>query len=184
VRTKFLNQRINYDGTQLKPLDNYLKHNLLGDSVVSFIGPCNVSFDNMADGEDLKAKAKICGDEMLHFIFEIFHQSLFAAVNLQRLFASVVKDSIEELNHEIKLKRSGDDLYFKNRKLSISIAAPSVNSVLIHFAINIVNSGTPVKTSCLNEFKIKPKALALEILKRIEKEFISIKEATVKVRSL
>jgi hypothetical protein len=184
VKTKFLNKKIKYDGSQLKPLDNYLKYNLLGDSSVSFIGPCDVSFDKMADGEDLKAKAKICGDEMLHFVFEIFHQNLFSAVSFQRLFAGLVKEVIEELKPEIRLKRKGDDLYFNNRKLSISIAAPSVNSMLIHFAINVVNEGTPVKTACLNEFKIKPKAFALEVLKRIKIEFLSIKEATVKVKSV
>lgn len=184
MKIKTLNKKIKYDGTQLNPLDNYLKHHLLGNSVVSFIGPCDVSLEQMADGEDLKANAKICGDEMLHFIFEIFHQSLFAAVNFQRLFSSTVKDIIEELNEKIKIKREGDDLYYQNRKLSISIAVPSINSVMIHFAINIVNEGTPIKTACLNELKIDPKLLAKLCLKRIQKEFISIQDATVKVKSV
>ncbi|MGB8234209.1 MAG: DUF366 family protein, partial [Methanobacterium sp.] len=47
--------------------------------------------------------------------------------------------------------RKGDDLYFqklstngnKNGKLSVSIATCSVSSMKVHFALNLVENGTP-----------------------------------------
>jgi hypothetical protein len=94
MKTHFIDKKIKYDGTQLRSLFAYLEYGVLGNSVVSFIGPCDVSFDHMVDGEDLLAQSPICGSEMLHFIAEIFDEKLSTAVSLQRLFASIVKDYI------------------------------------------------------------------------------------------
>jgi hypothetical protein len=183
MKSLFLTKKEKYTGQQLEPLRNYLVHKLLGDSVVSWIGACDVSFEHMVDGEDLLAQDKICGDLMLHFVFEIFSQSLATGVFLQRLFASVCKDEIEQHSGK-KLLRKGDDLYWNGKKLSISIAAPSVNSVLVHFALNISNEGTPVKTCSLEDFKIDPKKMALSVMKKFCHEYESILTATQKVRSV
>jgi len=184
MKTKWLDQKIEYDGTQLRSLFAYLDHQVLGDSVVSWGGACEVTFDHMIDGEDLLAGSKICGSEMLHFIFEIFDQSLAVGVFTQRLFASLVKDLIEEKT-QVRLTRQGDDLYWEGKKLSISIACRSPNSVMVHFAINIKNAGTPVPTCALEDWGLagNAKELSLELMRRYQQEYQSIKEATWKVKA-
>jgi uncharacterized protein len=191
VKSKFITKKIKYDGSQLKPLFAYENFGVLGNSVISWVGACDVGLDHMIDLEDKIVNSKICGDEMLHFIIEIFDDSLLSAVAIQRLFASIVRDQIFKMNSKLKPSnfiRVGDDLYLiknnKKLKLSISIASKSNVSVEIHFAVNTINSGTPVPTSCLRDFKIKPELLAKSTMIAFAKEFDSIKDATQKVRPL
>lgn len=191
MKTKFITSKINYDGSQLHPLYAYLNHKLQGDSIIAFTGACNISFANMVDAEDIVAHAKIAGDEMLHFIIEIFNQDLMTAVCLQRLLAATalsILNSSSDIALSNSLTRSGDDLYLslkgKAHKLSISIASVSPVSAMIHFAVNLTNDGTPVKTCSLQDLKLKPKAFASAVMKHFSEEYISIVEATQKVRPL
>ena len=87
MKSLWLDQEFKYDGTQLHSLFGYLGHRVLGDSIISWVGPCEVSFEHMVDGEDLLAQSRICGSQMLHFIFEIFDQTLISGVFIQRVFA-------------------------------------------------------------------------------------------------
>lgn len=185
MKSLFIEKNFKYDGSQLRPLFAYENYKILGDSIVSWIGPCNITLDHMVDLEDKIENAQICGDEMLHFIIEIFGSDLTAAVSLQRLFASMVKDLIQsEISHEFKLQRQGDDIYWLNqgpKKLSISIASRSSVSSMIHFALNIVNEGTPVPTACLKDFGLDGKLLANKMMTLFMKEYESIQIATQKV---
>jgi hypothetical protein len=181
VKSRFLDTVEQYDGAQLVSLRNYLKHGLLGDSVVAWVGPCDVHLDHMVDGEDLLAHARICGAEMLHFIVEMFDSSLFAAVAVQRLLASIVCDELRGRGASA-LFREGDDLYQGDRKLSISIATQSPMSSLIHFAVNVVNRGTPVKTLALEDLGVEPRVLADAVMTRFCAEMEGIRVATRKVR--
>lgn len=186
MKTKFLETKENYDGSQLVSLRNYLKHGLLGDSIVAWTGPCNVTTDHMIDGEDLVAGAEIRGANMLHFIIEIFDSTLLAAVSTQRLLAAIIKDelTVTSGNKAIaqSLTRDGDDLYANKKKLSISIATQSPVSSLIHFALNIENKNTPVETLSLEDLQVDPKPFAEKILQKFSTEFESIRTATKKVR--
>jgi len=185
MKTLWIKKKINYDGTQLRTLYAYLEHGVLGPSMISFRGACDVSFDHMIDGEDLREQSQICGKDMLHFIVEIFHENLFSGVLLQRMIASLATDLVNEKSKRIKIHRSGDDLYSKDKKkLSISIAASSVQSVMVHFAVNITNEGTPVKTVSLKDLGIRPDFFAKELMKRTAHEILSIRQATQKVRPL
>lgn len=179
--TKWIDKKIKYDGSQLRPLYNYLEHHLLGDSCVAFIGACDVTFDHMVDGEDLLEKSQIKSDEMLHFLFETFDSQLMTGVFLQRLFASIVQSLIYKKTNQW-LSRCGDDLYLNDKKLSISIATRSTNSVLVHFAMNVTNAGTPVKTLSLHDLKIEPLVFAQELSLLISSEYVDIKKATYKVK--
>lgn len=172
-----------YDGKQLRSLFNYLRHGLLGDSIVAWIGPCNVGVDHMVDGEDLRANAKIEGARMVHFVIELFNCDLLAAVALQRLLTSIVADELGRLtkNPELKLRRDGDDLYLEDRKLSISIATVSPVSALIHFAVNVTNEGTPVPTLSLQDLHVEPRTFVESVLPTFTKEVESIRIATQKV---
>ncbi len=191
MKTKFISKKIDYDGSQLKPLYAYVNHKLHGDAILAFSGACHVSFDKMIDAEDLVAEAKIEGDQMLHFIIELFNQNLMTAVSLQRLLVSqaqVILNSGSKVLSTNPLVRNGDDLYYnlknKSYKLSISIASGSVVSSMIHFAVNITNKGTPVATCCLQDFKVNPKTFAESLMKVFSEEYISIQQATQKVKPL
>ena len=126
MKQQFLEETSTYDGSQLRSLFAYLDHGILGDSIVSWVGACNIPLERIVDGEDRRAKAQIQGDLMLHFIVEKFEISLFSAVALQRLMASLVQQFLVEnspqKNLAHSLKRQGDDLYVDEKKLNISIA--------------------------------------------------------------
>jgi hypothetical protein len=191
MKAKFITKKINYDGAQLKPLYAYMNHGLHGDSIVAFVGGCNVGFAEMVDAEDLVAHAEIKSDQMLHFIIEMFNQNLVTAVSLQRLIVSIAQNILNSTSSSLKnkkLRRSGDDLYLdngkKSLKLSISIASISPVSSMIHFALNITNQGTPVPTCSLEDLKLNAKDFATRLMKEFSDEYISIIEATQKVRPL
>ncbi len=188
MKTHFIDQEMAYDGSQLKPLYAYLQHKVLGDSIVAWIGACDVSFENMVDGEDLIELSPIKGSRMLHFIIEIFHTSLLVGVTAQRLFASVARDYLQTHARSAlggdRLIRDGDDIFWEDKKLSISIASSSAVSTQIHFAMNISTAGTPVKTTSLDELKIEARTAAHDLMNLWEKEFSSIEIATKKVRPL
>lgn len=174
-----------YDGSQLRSLHAYLRHGLLGDSLVAWRGPCRVAWEHMVDGEDLRAQSPIAGADMVHFILEKFDGTLLAAVAVQRLFASIVLDVLREKagNRGLaqSLVRSGDDLFAGPKKLSISIATVSPVSALIHFAVNVTNEGTPVETLSLSDLQFDPQSFAQEVLRRVQAEMVTILEATQKV---
>lgn len=178
---KFLENPIKYDGSQLRGLYAYLNHGILGDSLVSFTGACDISFEKMVDGEDLLAEAKICGDNMLHFIGEAFGVSLDTMVHRQRLFAGIVFEYLIQKGIP-NLRRDGDDIFQGSKKLSISVATATPVSSLLHFAVNITNSGTPVDTLSLEDLQIDPRSFSDGIAENYLRELKTIKEAGCKVR--
>jgi len=182
----YVDQKMTYDGQQLNSLHAYLTYGVLGNSIVSWVGPCNVSFEHMVDGEDLLAQAKIEGAEMLHFIIEIFDRDLFSGVAMQRLFASILRDYLQKsaasaLGPDV-LERDGDDIFWDTRKLNISVATKSPVSTMIHLAINCTNRGTPVATCSLEDLKLSPAKVAADVMTLFQREFESVLKATQKVR--
>lgn len=188
MKNLWIEKEFAYDGTQLRSLYAYLNWKIQGDSVVSWMGPCNVPAEHMVDGEDLLLNAEIRGDKMVHFIVELFDRELYAAVSVQRLMAAIVKDWLQEHLHlsgdPSRLRREGDDLYLGDAKLSISIATRSPVSVMIHFAVNVANSGTPVKTLSLEDLNVSPVGFSKEIMQNLCTELESIRGATQKVRPI
>ena len=183
MKAQFIEKQFIYDGSQLSPLYSFKSHGIEGESVVSWIGPCAVANENMKDGEDLFAGESIEGDLMLHFITEIFEQNLMTMVSLQRLGSAIAKDLLESMSAK-KVLRKGDDLYFEDGKLSISIASRDAVSSMIHFAINVSNDGTPVKTACLKDLEIDPLGVGKKFLSVYQEEYTDIVRATKKVFSL
>ena len=187
MTAKWISETIHYDGSQLKPLFAYYKWGLLGDSIVAWRGSCEVSFEHMVDGEDFIAGSTIAGSEMIHFIIEVFDRQLATGVLIQRIFASIVKDLLVELSGELdemSLVRDGDDLYWGDRKLSISVASQSAVSTMVHFAVNVSNSGTPVKTCSLEDLRVDPEEFAGAAMDALSLEWTSVLNATRKVRPL
>lgn len=186
LKCQWLDKKILYTGEQLKPLTNYLQHGLLGDSLVGWLGPCNVTPDHMIDGEDLRASAKISADEMVHFVLELFDFSLKGAVVLQRLMAEIAMDVISDINPKHPpLYRRGDDIYWDDKKLNISIATVSSNSTLIHFAINTKETGAPsdVHICWLASLDVDAKKFAMKFMEKFALEFDDIVNASRKVRT-
>lgn len=186
MQNLFVKERSTYDGSQLKSLFGYLTYGVLGNSIVSWIGPCNISFEHMVDGEDLLAESPIEGAEMLHFIIEVFDRDLFSGVALQRLFTCIIKDYLQKeatavLNGHM-LERDGDDIFWEDRKLNISIATKSPVSTMVHLAINCTNRGTPVATCALEDLKLSPEKVARDVMILFQREFESVLKATQKVR--
>ena len=96
---------------------------------------------------------------------------------------SIIKETLEQRG--IKLTRNGDDLFFDNRKLSVSIATKSITSCLIHTGLNIIKEGAPISASDLSEIGIKDiKTFANKIMSNYKNEIESIKNATYKVRGV
>jgi len=181
MQTLFINEEIKYLGNQLRPHWIYEKFHILGDAIVAFIGEVDVQLDEMVDVEDVINNEPIYSKSMLNFIIEQFDIDLTSMVLAQRLFISIIKDVLEE--YDIGVIRNGDDLFFDNRKLSVSIATKSTTSCLIHTGLNIIKDGAPVNASDLTEIGIKDiKEFALKIMDKYKNEFESVKLATYKVR--
>lgn len=181
MKVKFINKRIDYDGSQLVSHWIYKNFKIVGDSLVGFIGRCDINFENMVDLEDLQKREKIYSEEMLHFIGEFFEKDLQKTILLQRLFAEIVKEEIETRT-KLKILRCGNDLYEKNRKITISVATLSPVSSLFHFGINIISKNTPVLSKGLSDYGIQTLDFAKTVLRKFQEEIEDIKNSLCKVR--
>ncbi len=183
MKTHFIEKEIKYIGSQLAPHWIYKNFNIQGDAIVSFIGEVDVKLDEMVDIEDVINNEPIYSKKMVNFIIEMFDCKLEQMVLVQRLFMSIIKEVLEKRG--IKTTRRGDDLFYQNRKLSVSIATKSITSCLIHSALNIIKEGAPIKASDLTEMGIKDiEDFAKEIMEEFRVEIEGIKMATYKVRGL
>lgn len=184
MHSLFVDTPMIYDGFQLVSLWAYKNYHLQGDSVVAFLGPCNVRVEEMVDQEDVLAGAFIYSENMVHFIIEHFEMDLEKTIIRQRLLIAIMRDILLELGAPSRLRRTGDDLYLDDRKASVSIATLSPISSLIHAAVNISSNNTPVPTIGLNDLAIKPEVFAQQVIERYREEYASIKMARCKVRGV
>ncbi|MBR6099234.1 DUF366 family protein [bacterium] len=184
MQTKFIEQEIKYEGFQLAPHWIYKNFKIQGDATVAFIGECDVKLNEMVDIEDVINNEPIYSKSMLSFISEQFNIGLVEGVLRQRLMICTIKEALEKRG--FKIKRNGDDLFFNDKKLTVSIATKSTTSVLIHTGINIISSGAPVKASGLTEDLgvTDIKEFALEVLNNYSEELHDIIQASTKVRGV
>ncbi|HHY00414.1 MAG TPA: DUF366 family protein [Methanothermobacter sp.] len=143
---------LKYDGSQIKPMWAFQNLGVKGSSIVSWIGSMDIKSDELVDYEDVGLEIK--SDEMIHFVVEHFDvqpADMRLCYHRQRILVMIVQDLLGEIG--IETHRKGDDLYFDDGKLSVSIASCSVSSMKIHFAVNLTTTGTPndVKTAGLLE---------------------------------
>ncbi|MFH1421720.1 MAG: DUF366 family protein [Planctomycetota bacterium] len=181
MQSLFIKKKLNYTGAQLSTHWAYKEFDLKGDSIVAFIGRCDVKPEFMIDLQDLKEGEKIFSSKMLHFIIEHFDADIDKAILRQRLFAAIAREETENISGK-KISRDGDDLYYKKRKLSISIATVSPVSSLIHFGLNIETKDVPVAAAGLSELHISAIKLAKILFKRYQGELESISDARARVR--
>lgn len=184
MKIKFIEEEIKYIGSQLVPHWIYKNFKIQGNSIVAFIGECEVKLSEMVDIEDVIKNEPIYSKSMLSFITEQFGIDLVEGVFRQRLLICIIKELLEEKG--IFVVRNGDDLMIDGKKLSVSIATKSITSVLIHTGLNIISDGAPVAASGLtSELGIKDvKEFAIEVMKRYSAEIDDIVLASTKVRGV
>jgi len=182
MKTHFSEIELKYDGTQLQSHFAYNNFDIISDSIVAFIGPCDVKKENLVDLEDVKANKFIYSENMLHFIVEHFESNLQTTIAYQRLLIDLIIQELKESEPDISLTRRGDDIYDETLKFSVSIATKSPVSTLIHTGINISSKNTPLPTSCLENYKINPHAVATSVLNRYRAEIENMKRAAAKVK--
>ena len=180
----FCEDNIKYTGKELYPHWIMNKFRLVGDSIVSFVGEVDVPIDNMVDIEDRINDEPIYAASMLNFIIEHFDFSIKEIALAQIILIQTIKEVFAD-DYNINLKRKGDDLYWDNRKLSVSIATKSIVSGLIHTALNIDSTGAPVNASEINELGIDDiKALSQKIMTRYSDNIEKVNFAITKVRGV
>lgn len=186
MQTLFIDKEIKYTGEQLSPHWIYKTFNIMGNAIVAFIGECEVKLEHMVDIEDVINNEPIYSKKMLSIIEENFNSSLVEMVYKQRLLVTITKELIEKNYPTVNIRRSGDDLFINNKKLSVSIATKSITSTLIHFGLNIDANGAPVDAADLQkDIGITDiKQFALDILTAYKNETTDINFAASKVRGV
>lgn len=184
MKTLFIDDEIEYIGSQLSPHWIYKNFKIQGDAIVAFCGECEVKLSEMVDIEDVINNEPIYSKYMLSFITEQFNTDLVEGVLRQRLLMTIIKECLECRGFTVK--RNGDDLFVNGKKLSVSIATKSLTSVLIHTGLNIISDGAPIPASGLeSDLNIKDiKEFALEVMKKYSDEIDDIILASTKVRGV
>lgn len=170
-----------YDGTQLRSHFIARQTGAFEDAIMAFAGPADVPLSHMVDLEDVAAQAPIFSKKMLHFLVEHFRSDLDLMIARQRLLTAIAAEELWQRGADAA-RRSGDDIYDGERKVSVSIATSSPVSGLIHFALNIESEGTPVPTRGLADYGIEPRGFAETVMQRYCDELASMAEARCKVR--
>lgn len=187
MKTKFIEQDIKYTGHELAPHWIYKKFHLQGDAIVAFCGECEVNLSEMVDIEDVINNEPIYSKYMLSFIVEHFNISLVEGVIRQRLLICIIKEALESILSSSQfshftIKRSGDDIFVNDKKLSVSIATKSLTSILIHVGVNIDPTGAPIDAIGLEALNIfNAPEFAQEIMLRYSQEINDIILASTKV---
>jgi hypothetical protein len=183
IRGRWIEDPLDYDGTQLRSHWAYRHLGLAGDCIVGFQGSCEVAGERLVDLEDRSAGATIVARRMVHFLVEHFDRDLELAIARQRLLVCIAGESIRDLGGTPP-RRLGDDLHVGDRKLSVSVATASPVSTLIHLGINVDARGAPVAAIDLRELGIDAVALGREVLNRYVEEIEGAGRARCKVRSV
>jgi hypothetical protein len=174
-------ERLTYDGSQLRSHWAYNRFGVQGDVIVYFTGPAEVPSEALVDLVDRRQQEIIRAAEMLHFIAEHFDQDLQRAILRQHLLCAVAAEVLGELAGE-PVSRRGDDLFARDRKLSVSIATVSPVSALAHLGVNIDATGAPVPAVGLRELKVDPLEAGEMVAQRYADEVRQVTTACSKVQ--
>ena len=154
ITHKHVDEIFEYDGSQINPSWAFQEFGIYGSSIVTWIGPVNITPDNLKDFADVGLEIK--SNYMVNFICEFFDQqptNMRVAYLRQRLLVMIFREILTE--KEISTRREGDDIFVDDRKLSISIASVSLSSAKIHFALNLEDKGTPDDVDTIGLYDIK-----------------------------
>ena len=183
LKYKFVKDKISYTGRELSSHWIYKKFNLQGNVLAAFIGPAQVK-EHLVDMLDRKKNKEIRSSLMLHFISEYFDLDLEKTILRQKLFINLLAQEINSAAKKYVVECRGDDLYVRDKKLSVAIATLTPISCIFHVGLNIISSGTPVKAIGLRDLSVSPKSLADRVSKLYSCELDSIIIARAKVRAV
>ncbi len=184
MKSLFVSEEIKFTGEQLHSHWAYANFDLFGDSIVSFIGPCEIEEKYLVGVDHYKKKIQIRSEKMLHFVLEHFDLDLEKAILKQKLLVSILKD---KLNHRLKgdiLQRWGNDIFDGDAKLTISTVTRTKVSTKIHLGINISSRNTPVKTKGVEDYGLDPLDLAQVVMNQYRLDMRRVEERLVKTRSI
>jgi hypothetical protein len=182
MKSLFIQEKIKFNGEQLLSQWAYKNYDLLGDSFVAFIGPCEIPEKYMVALDHWKKKSLIYSENMLHFVIEHFDLDLEKAILRQKLLVAVLKD---KLNHRLGgdvLQRWGDDIYDGDAKLTVSTTVRTPVSTKIHIGINISSKNVPVKAKGLEDYAIDPFDVAQVVMNQYILDMRRISERIAKSR--
>jgi len=182
MHTRLLDEETAYTGAQLRSGWIAEAAGLTGDAAVAFLGPCDVAPEHMVDTVDLEAGARISSPRMVHIIIEHPGLDLIHITVRQRLLIAIAAEIINTHLGEPLIRRDGDDLYLRDRKLSVSVATVSVTSGLIHAGFNVRGEGAPVPAIGLEELGLDARSFAERLLAAYSDELSGIAAAASKVR--
>ena len=154
ITHKHIDEIFEYDGSQINSSWAFQEFGIYGSSVISWIGPVNITPDNLKDFADVGLEIK--SNYMVNFICEFFDQqppNMRIAYLRQRLLVMIFREILTE--YGVSTEREGDDIFVDDRKLSISIASVSLSSAKIHFALNLEDKGTPDDVATIGLYDIK-----------------------------
>ncbi|KPL00057.1 MAG: hypothetical protein AMJ90_08915 [candidate division Zixibacteria bacterium SM23_73_2] len=184
MRSLYIKEKIKFTGEQLVPFWTFERFDLLGDSIVVFIGPCELQERYVIGIDHWKKKTEIKSESMLHFLVEHFDLDLEKAILRQKILVNILKD---KLNHRLGgdvFQRWGDDIYDEDYKLTISTAARTDVSTKIHLGINITAKNAPVKAKGLSDYGIDPDDIAQVVMNQYRLDMRRIQERLVKTRKI
>ena len=182
VKHQLAEEKMEYTGAELRSHFIRDRFGIEGDAIVAFRGECRVSGERLVDQEDFEAGETVWGDDMMHFIVEIFGIGLPHVTAVQRLLCAAAKDVVDSAAGQLAVERRGDDLFVGSGKLSVSVATVSPVSGLIHMGLNVTAEGVPVEAACLKDLGLEPDKIALEVIQKFVEEVDSVDHATHKVR--
>ena len=154
ITHKHVDEIFEYDGSQINPSWAFQEFGIYGSSIVTWIGPVNITPDNLKDFADVGLEIK--SNNMVNFICEFFDQqppNMRIAYLRQRLLVMIFREILTE--YGVETTREGDDIFVGGAKLSISIASVALSSAKIHFALNLEDRGTPDDVETIGLYDIK-----------------------------
>jgi hypothetical protein len=179
---RILEESIVYTGRELRSGWVRERTGYDDDAGVGFVGPCGVANEDLVDLDDAREGEFIEAASMAHVILEHAGSDLETAVLRQRLLVVLLCELLTKRGFAVE--RSGDDVFFGGRKLTVSIAAPGPLSTLIHLGVNVDPAGAPVPAVGLAEMNVAPLDLLAELLEAYRAEMASVRHATRKVREV
>lgn len=184
MKSLYVKEKIEFTGEQLEPHWTFNNFDVLGDSIVAFVGPCELKEKYLIGVDHYKKKTQIRSEMMLHFLVEHFDQDLEKAVLRQKLLISILKD---KLNHRLGgdvFQRWGNDIFEQDFKLTVSTVTKTPVSTKIHVGINISSKNVPVKAKGLSDYGIDPDDIAEVVMNQYRLDMRRIKERMARTRSI
>lgn len=179
-----LDDELTYDGRQLAT--SFFDERVPGepeDALVAFLGAADVPVEQLVDLEDAETGGVIASPLMAHLLVEHRGLALREAVLRQRLLGHLAADWIGE-RAGLHVRVRGDDLFVDDGKLSVSVATASPRSALIHFAVNVLVEGTPVRAAGLRDLRIAPGEFLRATARIYAEEIDAARAAVRKVRTV